>query len=164
MGSDFWERQRAKQQGQAAPVPVSQPEGAWWARGTQILEQRQTVAQQPLQSHTEPPEQGDPNKVGGHDVSKLGLLKGGAEECPVCPPNPDSGIRGNMYRPTPSAAMRCFDCGYIEGNRFLGETSGLIAVTEGPAHRARQTNSGGAVINNYRGNISSAKQAAGRLS
>src|SRR5258708_4002492 len=145
--SSFWERQRAKQQPQA---PVSNPNGPWWARGSDVLAQRQTVAQAPLQSYPGSPEHEDPGRVEGHDVSKIGLLKGSAEECPVCPVDPGTGIRGNMYRPTPSTAMRCFDCGQIEGNRFVGETSGLIAVREGPSHRARQTDSGGAVVHNYR--------------
>jgi hypothetical protein len=157
MPSSFWERQRAKQQAQSPAVPVSSSQ-PWWARGTDILSQRQTVAQQPAQGRTGLSEQ-DPTKVEGHDVSKIGLLKGDAEECPVCPPDPRTGIRGNMYRISKNHILRCFDCGYKEDNRFRGETEGLIAIKEGPAYRARQTNSGGAVIHNYRGNISSAKEA-----
>jgi hypothetical protein len=159
--STFWERQRAKQQAQAPAVPVSSSQ-PWWAGGTDILNRRQTVPQNPSQDRPGYTEQ-DPTKVEGHDVSKIGLLKGDAYECPVCPPNPDTGIRGNMYRATKNSVLRCFDCGYAEDSRFVGETAGLIAVKEGPTHRARQVDSGGAVINNYRGNISSAKQAAGRV-
>lgn len=162
-GSNFWERQRAKLNqtpNDMKPLYGSQP--PWWASGSDILAQRQTVPQNGVQSQPELSQQ-NPNVVNGHDVSKIGMLKGDAFECPVCPPDPDTGIRGNMYRATKSSVLRCFDCGYKEDDRFLGETSGLIAVKEGPAHKARQTASGGAVIKNFQGNITSANQAAGRL-
>lgn len=149
--SNFWERQRAKTQPPQQSLSPSQ--GPWWADGTQLLGQRQTVAQNGLESRPEAPQETSPNTVDGHDVSKAGILRGNAEECPMCPPDPNTGIRGNMYRPSPSAAMRCFDCGYMDNNRFLGETVGLSAIAEGPAHRAKQTVAGGAVKSNYQGGV-----------
>lgn len=148
---NFWERQRAKVQ---PPQQAVQPaQGPWWAEGSQLLGQRQTVAQESAQSRAEASQETSPNVIDGHDVSKARVLQGGAEECPMCPPDPNTGLRGNMFRPSPSSAMRCFDCGYMDNNRFLGETVGMSAVAEGPAYKARQTVSGGAVVNNYQGGV-----------
>lgn len=158
--ADFWERKRQELL-EKNPKPVSRPPAPssepWWSQGTSLLGQRQTVPQNPVESRAEG------NQIDGHDVSKAQVLQGRAEECPMCPPNPESGVRGNMYRPTPNSAMRCFDCGYMENNRFLGQTVGISAVAEGPSYRARQTNSGGAQVNNYHGDITSVSQAVGRL-
>lgn len=156
--SDFWERQRAKRQTANPPASEPAPSRAWWAEGTNLLPQTQTVPQQPAQS------QQDGNLIDGHDVSKAEILRGRAEECPMCPPDPSTGIRGNMYRPSPNAAMRCFDCGYIDGNRFEGTTRGMSAVSDGgPSHKARQVPSGGGIVHNNRGNIKSAQEAVGRV-
>lgn len=160
-GSNFWERKKAQLEAQQPQAPVTAPNGAWWAQGSDILQQRQTVPQNGVQSQPELSGQ-NPNIVNGHDVSKIGMLKGDAYECPNCPPDPETGIRGNMYRATKTSVLRCFDCGYMEDSRFVGETSGLIAVKEGPTRQARQTASGGAVIRNYHGDITSVDQAVGR--
>jgi hypothetical protein len=154
--SDFWERQAAKQRKENPGKPVYASQPPWWAGGTNLA-QSQTVPSEPAQSRT------DGNLIDGHDVSKAGILRGAAEECPNCPPDPTTGIRGNLYRPTPNSAMRCFDCGYMENNRFLGETVGMSAVAEGPTQRARQVASGGGEGSQYRGEIKSANQAVGRL-
>jgi hypothetical protein len=153
--SDFWERQRLKQQAQN-PQPQAQPQNTvpWWAQGTSLVSQPQTVTRY---------QENDGRTIDGHDVSKAQILQGRAEECPMCPPDPSTGVRGNLYRPTPNTAMRCFDCGYVENNRFQSQVQGMVATTEGRAHSARQTASGGGAGSNYRGNIKSAGEAVGRL-
>jgi hypothetical protein len=157
--SDFWARQKAKQQPPQAPVSNSEP---WWARGTELLTTRETVPQTPAQSHTEAVEQAS-GKIDGHDVSRAELLKGRAQECPRCPVNPRTGVRGNMNKPSASSPFRCFDCGYIEDNRFRGETDGMAAVSEGPPQRARQTVSGGGAGSNYMGESGNSADVVGRL-
>lgn len=150
MSNDFWARQRAKVNPPQPVVSNSQP---WWARGTDLLTQRETVAQQPLQSPTEPV-LNDDRHIDGHDVSQADILKGNAEECPRCPRDPRTGIRGNMYRPTPSAVLRCFDCGYMYG-RYFGEGQSKLATVEGQSQMARQTVSGGGQGSNFQGKIKS---------
>lgn len=153
---DFWDRKRDElYPDRRAPVTVaSTGNGAWWQQTTGLPA---IQPQQPLQSRAEAD-----GRIDGHDVSQAGILKGNAEECPNCPVDPSTGIRGNMYRPTKSSALRCFDCGYIDG-RYFGEGQARIAKVEGKSHAARQTSAGGAVTNNFHGNITSVDQAVGRL-
>lgn len=160
--SDFWEKKR--QELNIQPKPPVQSSGPWWSRGTNMVPQQPTVSQNGLQNYPGSPQLSDPNRIDGHDVSKAEILRGRAEECPYCPRNPKTGIRGNMYRPSPSMAMRCFDCGYMENNRFQGQTQGMSAVSEGPAHRARQTDSGGGIIHNYQGDSGKTANVVGRIS
>ena len=152
---DFWERKRQElYPDRSAPVTAQGTQASpWWAQSGGLP----NVAQQPLQGQPELD-----GSIDGHDVSKAGILKGDAEECPNCPRDPKTGIRGNMYRPSKSAAMRCFDCGYIDG-RYFGEGQSRLAKVEGKSHAARQTASGGAVVGNFHGNITSVNEAVGRL-
>ena len=157
---NFWAAKRAEYN-KKNPQPVSVPSSApWWLQGTQDPRNRKIAPQNPSQGHTEASE----NIIDGHDVSKAGILRGAAEECPMCPKDPNTGIRGNMYRPSPSSAMRCFDCGYMDNNRFLGETAGMSAVSEGKSYKAKQVASGGGTVNNNHGNIKSSSQAVGIIS
>lgn len=138
--SDFWDRQRAKRQGNPphASAPVSgQP---WWAQNTTLVGQQQVVEE------TVPEQQ--------HDFSKADHLKKSGS-CFRCG-------GGNFFKPTPNSPSRCFECGYIE-NHDLGMGQMQIAVTEGPAQAARQTVSGGGTGSNYHGNIGSVSEAVGRI-
>lgn len=141
--STFWERKIAeirKTEQQTAPAVQALP---WWAEGSNIMSRTATVPQQ-LPADAVPDAKHDGIRyIDGHDISAAQVLQGRAFECPMCPINPKTGVRGDMVRPAPSAALRCFDCGYIEDNRFYSQTAGMAAVTEGPAHRAKQTVSGG---------------------
>lgn len=150
---DFWDRKRQELYPQRAlEVQRSEP---WW--------QRNTVPQKLVTPPVQPGQQQlDLGYVDGHDVSKADILKGNAEECPRCPRDPRSGIAGNMYRPSRNAAMRCFDCGFIDG-RDMGEGQSRIATVQGATQTAKQTASGGAVVGNFHGNITSVHEAVGRI-
>lgn len=169
--SDFWARQRAKaaeQNKQQAPERSQSHVAAlpFWADDgyLETLKTRQNSSQGRTEALQPQPGIRDENHIDGHDVSRADFLKGSAFECPNCPVNPDTGVRGNMYRPTRNSALRCFDCGYIEDNRFASTTSGMIAVREGPVHRARQTVSGGAGgRSQYVGESGKSENVVGRI-
>lgn len=143
--STFWDRKRAELQPQQQPV--SRSDGPFWAQGTNLLPSQQTVPQQAVQSDSgvsvETSRDGTVTKIDGHDITQATFLRGKSEECPRCPVSPTTGVRGNLYKPTASSAMRCFDCGWIEDSRFEGQTQGMAAVVEGNTQRAKQVASGG---------------------
>jgi len=149
MSEGFWERQAAKQR-LANPTPGTVNEGRpltpkvdrpWWDMNV-------PTSSVPV-SQPEVPQE--------HDFSKATNLKQ-RMTCPDCGGN-------NYWKVTPSTAARCFECGYVDGrqiadiNRPIGRTSdGSIG------NKTRQTDSGGRVVNNYHGNISTAAEAQGRVS
>ena len=143
--SDFWERKRQALYPQRhAPVnlkPVYK-DMPWWAANPA----QPSPVQQSIQQNE--------STIDGHDISKAQILRGDAEECPNCPRDPRTGIRGNMYRPSKSAALRCFDCGYIDG-RYFGEGQSRLATVEGKSQHAKQTESGGGSGSNFQGGIRS---------
>lgn len=134
----FWDRKRQEYQGQHPGAAPSRPSDApWWAAGTQLLPVPAPAASEPQRGS-----QSD-GTIDGHDISRVAFLKGKAEECPYCPRDPKTGVRGNMYKPSPSAAMRCFDCGHVEGRDIHDMSLPTSAIMEGPVMSARQVDQGG---------------------
>lgn len=145
MSDDFWARQRAKQQAQN-PAPVQAPSSVpWWAKGTNLIPQEGKPESAPQQAAQAQPE----GTVDGHDISRAEFLRGKAVQCDRCPPDPQSGIRGNMYRATSSTPYRCFNCGWVDGREIHDSLTGTAVATEGPARRARQVEQSGFHANPY---------------
>jgi hypothetical protein len=144
--SDFWERQRAKVAAQNPPPSPPVSDVPWWAQGTNLVPH----ARQPENAAPAQPQgQADTNRIDGHDISRAEFLRGKAEECPQCPVNPDTGIRGNMFKTSSSAAWRCFDCGYVDGREIHDISLPITATAEGPARRARQIEGQGFTADPY---------------
>lgn len=163
---DFWARKLSKQQPHGLPVPqrvlaprVDQP---WW----QIIQERteqQTVSQsrqddgvfrgQPFQQvHLTDDIVVTLDENGEYRPKKATHLKRSGR-CPDC----DSGNFGRGE--DRSRAMRCFDCGYVEGRNISDINRPIGATSDQPAQRARQVSSGGARVDNYHGNIKTAADA-----
>jgi hypothetical protein len=141
--ADFWARKLAKEQPPVQPrVDPNQP---WWRVASPVPQQ---PAQQ-VQPETVQPE-------GEYNPRKLMHTKSGGI-CPDCGGN-------NFFRGTSNTARRCFECGYVEGRDIADPNRPMGMTAEGPAQRARQTAAGGARINNYQGNISTASEAVSYIS
>lgn len=145
--SDFWAKKLEKERGQSTPVPASAPVSLqnrpWWDN---------SVTPTPDPTPTAPTPQ---DGLQSHDVSKAQHIKGEGN-CPEC------GSDG-YFSPTGNSVRRCYFCGYLEGRdvRSMGVMGGAIAT--GTSQRARQTDSGGRVVNNYH-QIKSAGEAVARVS
>lgn len=149
MSSEFWARKLEKRSRElglpTATAPAKRSDGPWWAEGTNLVPQQGSATPEPQN-----PSQGAEQ----HDFSKAAHLKSEGR-CPEC-------SSGNYMKASSSMARRCFNCGFVE-DRTIHDISTMMAPTlEGPAQRARQTESGGKVINNYH-SINSADQAVGRI-
>lgn len=149
MSNDFWARKlekRARETGMPiVDAPPRRSDGPWWSQGSSLVPQQGSQA----------PEPQNPSQPREHDFSKAAHLKNEGK-CPECG-------SGHYMKPSSASARRCFDCGSVE-NRSIHDISTMMSPTiEGPAQRARQTDSGGRVINNYH-SIQSASQAIGRIS
>jgi ribosomal protein S27AE len=183
--SDFWDRQRAKQDAANPPPQPSEPaSGPWWAQGSTILSGRQTVPQEQPQGVTGTNfTQGSPTNyqgqwagyvpqingtnVDGHDVSKAQSYKQ-TELCPECGSS-------SFMKPSATTVKRCFDCNYTEGRFVHDAAMNAIGGVTGGTRRAAQVSevrildSQGRPTGHVqaaqgnRGEITSADQAAGRM-
>lgn len=147
MSDDFWAKKLAKEQGQTNPVPVSAPvrlqDRPWWDNS-------------PVPTPNPTPVDSNPqDRLEGHDVSKAQHIKGEGN-CPEC------GSDG-YFSPTGNTVRRCYFCGYLDGRdvRSVGVIGG--AISSGTTRSARQTDSGGRIVNNYH-QIQSANEAVARVS
>lgn len=170
---NFWARKLAKQQGQqiqAQGLPVAKQQltprvdKPWWQlidNATQQQSVQETVTQsddgvfrgQPFQKvHLTDEIVVTLDENGEYRPKKATHLKNSGR-CPNC----DSGNFGRGE--DKSRAMRCFDCGHVEGRSIADLNRPVGATSDAPAQRARQVNAGGAITNNYHGNINTASEA-----
>lgn len=151
MSNDFWARKlekKAREEGWAQQLaPIQRSNGPWWRDDSGLV---------PGQGYQDPQAQ---NPSEGRDFSKAVHLKS-ESSCPECGHLPGRGK--NFYKPSPSMARRCFECGYVEMREIHDVSTYMSPTLEGPAQMSRQTASGGRVINNYH-QITTAGDAVARI-
>lgn len=154
--NDYWERQRAKK-AQNQPQRQTVTGSSYYQPA--VGPQSSYPENRPFHGQSDPlPE--------NHDFSQADHLRQGKNECPNCPPDPKTGIRGNMFRATQNSVMRCFNCSYIDGGRDIHDpssrqTRGAGTGAEGPVQRAKQTIAGGSTGHNYHGFSSEGRPVEG---